>query len=585
MTVCRKLFVNGIWKLKYQVDTWSKGIIYTATHKCSRRPFIVKFERISPENTTLRHEYDSYMHIGAVCNKVRGFPTVHFYGEHGRYNALVLDYVISSLVSIMDIYPCISHEMTMSIGIQALNTLEFLHAKGFIHGNLNPNNVRFMDSSLYLINLDHSKQFCNGGKSKHICFRTGNRKHGDVVFASRNSHAGFSLSRRDDLESLGYVLVYIYTGSLPWSQFGVSEKSKIHELKHCIESSKLCEEMTEDMSSYFRVVRSLEYPEKPNYHMLQGLLRKALERRDEAEVYSFSTGGLPLNQSTNPCEIEGGYSDAREKHARNEKEDKHDGETPPGKSGGDQEVNEGLVLEPRKNLFANWTTLSSLSQDADCNSSQGSSVVRFDESKRDQSTVQALELAPGTKRPSTAVSRQNNGLSLHTTTVPPVDVVTDRRPAEGPVRDHFTASPGGIAVQHSRPTEPALPVEPGHNQASVHSAAFVGQHLPRKNFYENERAALVHGQGFDKGPYQGPTAGVKALPWESLTDIQREALARRQAAGSGFPQRISKKGQEDVFRGRILTPYNEATVRWAEHAYDELAAPYQAHFLKNQSLQ
>lgn len=205
MTICRRTFVNGTWKLQHQVEHWSKGVIYVATHKHSRLPFIVKFERISPENTTLRHEYESYMQIGAVGNKVSGFPTDHFFGEHRKYNALILDCVTTSLLLIMDIYPRIRHEMTMSIGIQALNNLEFLQGKGFIHGNLNPNNVRFMESSLYLINLDHSKRFCDGCKSKHICFRTGNRKHGDVVIASRN-HAGFSLSRRDDLESLGWSI-------------------------------------------------------------------------------------------------------------------------------------------------------------------------------------------------------------------------------------------------------------------------------------------------------------------------------------------------------------------------------------------
>lgn len=113
--------------------------------------------------------------------------------------------------------------------------LEYLHMKNFVHRDLKPENFCMglgrQRHITFLIDLGLCKRYAQHGK--HIAYREGRSLTGTARYCSINSHLGIELTRRDDIESLGYILVYFARGSLPWQ--GIPAKSKKHKQDRIME--------------------------------------------------------------------------------------------------------------------------------------------------------------------------------------------------------------------------------------------------------------------------------------------------------------------------------------------------------------
>ena len=164
---------------------------------------------------------------------------------------------------------------------KALNAVESVHRKGFLHRDIKPENLLLGSSGLdsqeiYLVDYGLCKRYRMHSQD-HIPYREGKRLTGTVRYASIHTHMGEEQSRRDDLEALGYVMVYLVKRHLPWMQAGGQDKNEMHQrimtckLHTTVEA--LCEGLPNAFHQYFRTVRRLSFDASPDYDLLKSFFR------------------------------------------------------------------------------------------------------------------------------------------------------------------------------------------------------------------------------------------------------------------------------------------------------------------------
>lgn len=161
-----------------------------------------------------------------------------------------------------------------------------LHDKDFIHRDLKPENfivgLNNKENIVYLIDFGLSRKFRDPKTNEHIPYKEGKSILGTVRYVSIYTHFGIEQSRRDDIESLGYILVYFAKGILPWQ----GQKTKTKKDKYKIIMDKkleykpelLCHSLPDEFRQYFEYIRGVQFSEKPDYVFLKGLFSKVMHK-------------------------------------------------------------------------------------------------------------------------------------------------------------------------------------------------------------------------------------------------------------------------------------------------------------------
>ncbi|KAL7721858.1 non-specific serine/threonine protein kinase [Entamoeba marina] len=210
-----------------------------------------------------------------------GFPKILHYGTEGDYNCLVMQLLGPSLEDYLKKNQKLSILSTCVIAEQLLTRFEIIHSKSIIHRDVKPNNFLVENGMIYVIDFGLSKRYRKFETHQHIPIKDVNGLIGTARFASINAHKGIELSRRDDLESLGYLFIYLLKGELPWQDLQPTldgRYSNIGEMKVKLPLSDLCGELPTEFSSYILYCRELQFNQKPDYLGLRLMFKRLLQR-------------------------------------------------------------------------------------------------------------------------------------------------------------------------------------------------------------------------------------------------------------------------------------------------------------------
>ncbi|OMJ88313.1 hypothetical protein SteCoe_9817 [Stentor coeruleus] len=192
---------------------------------------------------------------------------------------------------------------------KSIEILKNIHRRGIVHNDIKPHQFLISENrKIFLVDFGFSRRFKNGKFHKEL--KVLDKKQGNFLFASKNCHKGYSLSRRDDLISLGYMLIYLYKGALPWESCGninnpADKWDKAYGIKKMKSVASLCKGMPSEFSKFLEYSISLEYSKKPDYRYLISIFKdlsalfssKSNTNSTNASSSSFSTKDIGLTQT------------------------------------------------------------------------------------------------------------------------------------------------------------------------------------------------------------------------------------------------------------------------------------------------
>ena len=261
--------INNKYKLLEKIGEGSFGSIYKGENIRTKELVAIKMEPITNDYKLLKNESIIYQHL---TNTI-GIPNVKWFGKDENNYYMVINLLGESLQSIKNSRGVFSLLLVLQIGFQIILLLKTIHDKGLIHRDIKPDNFLVSKSEknkqLYIIDFGFCKTYINN--DKHIEMKRTNSLIGSLTYASINSHNLLELSRRDDLESLGYMLLYLYKGSLEWQK--IEDITKIMSMKQKIIQN---ENIPEILRNYLKYVRCLEFEETPNYFLLTDMFKREI---------------------------------------------------------------------------------------------------------------------------------------------------------------------------------------------------------------------------------------------------------------------------------------------------------------------
>ena len=174
-----------------------------------------------------------------------------------------------------------SLKTVLQIADQMLERVDTLHSRHLIHRDIKPANfvvgIGEQGSSVFCVDFGLSKRYRHPKTLQHIPHRDGRSLTGTPRYASINNHLGVEQSRRDDLESIGYVLVYFIKGTLPWQGLKAKNPQKkyrmILEKKQQVSIAQLCQGIPSQFAEFLAYTRSLKFDAKPDIPYLRKLFR------------------------------------------------------------------------------------------------------------------------------------------------------------------------------------------------------------------------------------------------------------------------------------------------------------------------
>ena len=269
---------GGEYQIIKKIGQGSFGKIYIVKQVKTGLLFAAKLENSDAPIPQLLFESRLYQIMSGSTN----VPRLHAHSFDSRYNTIVIDLLGKSLEEHLNkVNRRMSLKTVLMLVDQMITAVEFFHSKNYIHRDIKPDNfvmgVNQNSNKLYIIDYGLAKKYRDVNTHEHIPYIEGKSLTGTARYASINALLGCEQSRRDDMEAIGYVIVYLLKGHLPWMGIdGATNQERYRRIAECKRDTpleKLCEGLPSEIITYIRKVRSLRFTERPHYASYRRLFR------------------------------------------------------------------------------------------------------------------------------------------------------------------------------------------------------------------------------------------------------------------------------------------------------------------------
>ena len=280
----KEKIIFGKYEIIKNIEKNNNLRIYKGKNIISGELILIKIEQKEEKKKKGILEIESY-YFNYL--KSPGIPIIKKIGYYDNYIISIQPLLGETLSQLFNKYYGIFKikDITM-IAIQILERIKFIHSKNIIYCDVNPNNFAIglgrFQNNIYMTNFNLAKRYKNKNTLEHIKYNLSNKVIGDYIFSSINSLRGVELSRRDDLESFGYMLIYFLKGSLPWEHIrGLNKEEKmrkIYQFRKSYDLSDLCQGVPEEFKLFLNYVKTLTFMEEPDYNycfsLFYGIFKK-----------------------------------------------------------------------------------------------------------------------------------------------------------------------------------------------------------------------------------------------------------------------------------------------------------------------